>query len=505
MTVAEYLERRYSRGTRTLGAAISWVAGMINFGFFPLISSKFLMALIGLPAHFEFAGMHVATYPVVTAVTVLLPLMFVMFGGHLTVLVSDFTQGLFMNIAALALVFTVLSTAFHWDQIVFSLKAAGQPNASLLNPLNTSETKDFNAWYYLLAVVTAYYSVMSNIAAQGFQGSARNAHELRMGFLLNQIRWQGLLVFFMAFVLVVMTYMHHPAYAATAEAINRTLDAATGSHNVAAPERTQMLVPAALSYILPHGMIGLFCSIMVAALISSCNAFMHAWGSVFLQDIVLPFRKKPLSTRHHIWALRLSVMGVALIAFLLSLTIVPKQSILMYFALFNNLWLGPAGAVILGGLYWKRGTTRAAITTLIVGVLVSASLILLSQCWGKFRPTYTAAAFSDPAGVVAQVKGETRPIDQFVWEHIPAQDQTELSQPEAASPRTREILARAFNSIAKPEPLYNESRFAGISVSRETLASFGHRAPAFENRQLLSLAYPSVAAEETFPINEHWS
>jgi hypothetical protein len=30
---------------------------------------------------------------------------------------------------------------------------------------------------------------------------------------------------------------------------------------------------------------------------------MHAWGSVLLQDIVLPFRKKPLSTSAHIWAL----------------------------------------------------------------------------------------------------------------------------------------------------------------------------------------------------------
>lgn len=381
MTVAEYLERRYSRGTRLLGATISWIAGMVNFGFFPLIGAKFFMALIGLPASFELMGMDVPTYPVITAVVVILPLMFVLFGGHMTVLVSDFAQGLFMNLAALALVFTVLSSVFHWDEVVFSLKhAATGPQASLINPMHTAEIGDFSPWYFLLGILTAYYSIMSNVAAQGFQGSAKNAHELRMGNLLGQIRWQGLLIFFMVFAMVALTYMNHPAHTVTRDAINQSLDATLGSTELTA-ERTQMLVPAALSHMLPHGMIGIFCAMMVAALIASSNAFMHAWGSVLLQDLVLPFRKVPLTNKSHLWALRGSVLGVALIAFVLSLTIKPQQSILMYFALFNNLWLGPAGAVILGGLYWKRGTTAAAITTFITGAVVGLTMIVISQGW----------------------------------------------------------------------------------------------------------------------------
>ena len=45
------------------------------------------------------------------------------------------------------------------------------------------------------------------------------------------------------------------------------------------------------------GLVGLFCAIMMAALISSHNGFMHAWGGVLLQDIILPFRRRPLGTR----------------------------------------------------------------------------------------------------------------------------------------------------------------------------------------------------------------
>ncbi len=212
--------------------------------------------------------------------------------------------------------------------------------------------------YFMIGIVTAFYSIMSQVPSQGFQGSAKNAHELRMGNLLGQIRWQGLLVFFMVFVLVTYVFMHDPAYVATAGKIEHSLAQVGVNPDPQSAQHIQMLVPAALPYMLPAGMIGLFCAIMFAALISSSTGFLHAWGSVLLQDIILPFRKKPMETSHHILALRLSIVAVALIAFTLSLMLNPQDSILMFLARFNAIWLGPAGAVILGGLYWKRGTAR---------------------------------------------------------------------------------------------------------------------------------------------------
>ena len=320
-------------------------------------------------------------------------MIFVLSGGHLTVLVSDFIQGMFTNIAALALLFTVLSTVFHWDQVVYAMKAGGTPHASLLNPLETSATAEFSPWFFITAVILQIYSVMSNVAAQGFSGSAKNAHELRMGNLLAQIRWQGILGFFRVCVLVTRTFMCHPAHVQTAAAINQSIDATLGTQvsgdTAGAVARTQMLVPTALSYMLPHGMIGLFCAMMVAALISSSNALTHAWGSVLMQDIILPLRKKPLATRHHIWALRAAVLAVAIITFSLSLLIQPNQAIMQCLALFGSLWLGAAGAVILGGLYWSRGTTRAAIITFVFGLVVGTILLILTQRWTQIAPHLT--------------------------------------------------------------------------------------------------------------------
>ncbi len=380
MTMGQYLEIRYSRNVRTIASSVAWLAGMVNFAFFPLIGAQLFMALIGLPKTFMIGSFVCPVFPIVTLTVVVVPLLFVVFGGHITVLLSDFTQGLFMNVASLVLVLTVLFTMFHWNEVVYVLKQA-PAEASMLNPLHTSETKDFSAWYFMIGIVTAFYSIMSQVPSQGFQGSAKNAHELRMGNLLGQIRWQGLLVFFMVFVLVTYVFMHHPAYAATAGKIEHALALADVNPIQDSPKHIQMLVPAALPYMLPAGMIGLFCAIMFAALISSSTGFLHAWGSVLLQDIILPFRKKPMETSHHILALRLSIVAVAIIAFTLSLMLNPQDSILMFLARFNAIWLGPAGAVILGGLYWKRGTARSAIMTFAVGCTLSLVFIICADQW----------------------------------------------------------------------------------------------------------------------------
>jgi SSS family solute:Na+ symporter len=173
--------------------------------------------------------------------------------------------------------------------------------------------------------------------------------------------------------------LHHPGDAATAAEVMKAVNLMPEA------EQSRVLVPSALPYLLPVGLVGLFCAVMMAALISSHNGFMHAWGGVLLQDIILPFRAQPLSTRAHLWALRGAMVCVGLIAFVLSCTFHPQQSILMLFAAVNNIWLGPAGAVMLGGLYWKRGTTRAAMTTLLVGSAVGLVFFGCQQLWPAFH------------------------------------------------------------------------------------------------------------------------
>jgi SSS family solute:Na+ symporter len=378
LTIAQFLETRYGPKVRLFAGMLSWTAGMFNFGFFPLISARLFMSVIGLPEHFTLGGLTVSTFVALAGLMILVPLCFIVVGGHTSVMVSNFMQGMFTNVAAVVIVSVLFFTVFDWDTITSCLLAGSQPNASLLDPIHSSGTKDFNAWYFLIGIVGAWYSAMSNVPSQAFLGSGKNAHEQRMGYLLGQINWQGLLVFFMVIALCAMSVMNAPQHAAVAAKVNDSLAA------VPAEMRGKVLVSSTLPFMLPPGLVGLFCAVMMAALISSHNGFIHAWGGVLLQDIILPLRRTPLGTRAHLWALRGAMVCVGLVAFLLSITFRPEQSILMVFAAVNSIWLGPAGAVMLGGLYWKRGTAPAAMVTLVAGSALGLMFFIFQQFWQRW-------------------------------------------------------------------------------------------------------------------------
>jgi len=48
-TLAEFLERRYSRRFRVFAGTVAFGAGLINFGTFPAVEARFFMHIMGLP------------------------------------------------------------------------------------------------------------------------------------------------------------------------------------------------------------------------------------------------------------------------------------------------------------------------------------------------------------------------------------------------------------------------------------------------------------------------
>ncbi|MCW1925062.1 hypothetical protein OKA05_21050 [Luteolibacter arcticus] len=378
MTVPQYLEMRYSRGVRITAGIVSWVAGMINFGIFPAVSAHFVICFCGLPGTFALAGLTLPTFPLLMIAMMAVTLLFVFHGGHITVLVMDFCQGLFINVAAVVLVLLIGFTWLNWNEVIEILNQA-PPDASLLDPSRTSEVKDFNLWYFVISTIGMFYNRLSNFQGQAFDASARTPHEGRMGNVLALIRWQTLCLFFMVMVLAAQVALKHPAHASLGQSIQAWLDVLEKEHGAAV--RGQMTVSTALAFILPVGGKGLLLAIMIAAMISSKSAFIHSFGSIFVQDVVMPFRKThPEPARQLRW-LRLSMLGVTFFAVLFGCFYRQTESILMYFALSSTLWLGGSGAVLIGGLYWKKGNTTGAYAAMTVGGVFGLGGFALMQGW----------------------------------------------------------------------------------------------------------------------------
>ncbi len=143
----------------------------------------------------------------------------------------------------------------------------------------------------------------------------------------------------------------------------------------------QMRVPMALKSMLPIGITGLFCALCVFLLITTDTTYLHSWGAIIVQDVILPLRGKPFTPRHHLMLLRIVIVLVAFFAFVFSSFFAQIDFILMFFAITGMIWLGGAGACIVGGLYWKRGTAAGAFTALTVGSTLAVTGIIFQKTW----------------------------------------------------------------------------------------------------------------------------
>ena len=247
-------------------------------------------------------------------------------------------------------------------------------NSSRINPFKTSHVEDFNFWYFLIGIIGVMYGTLGWQGSQGYNSSAKSAHEAKMGSVLAGFRGlpQGLFMFLVP--VLVYVFMNHPDYQSVADSVNSSL-AGLSTDTL----RSQMRAPFVLSEVLPVGLLGAFAALMLAAFISTHDTYLHSWGSIFIQDVIMPFREKPFDKDTHIKVLRYSIFGVAIFIFLFSLLFSQSQKIALYFAVTAAIFSGGCGAVIIGGLYWDRGTTAAAWTAMVVGAVIGVGGTLVKQ------------------------------------------------------------------------------------------------------------------------------
>ncbi len=406
LTMAQFFEIRYSKRFRIFTGVLAYISGIVNYGIFPAVGARFFIYYCGLPEHFVFAGLTFSTFAVLMAAFLSVALVIVLGGGHLTSMVTDCVQALFGYAIYIVIAIAILRI-FRWDQISSALLDR-PPGESLLNPFDTDKLQDFNLGYVLISIIGSVYAYMAWQGNQGFNCAAVSPHEAKMGRILGTWRAGALYVMLALIAVAAYTFMHHPDFASGAVA-------ATSELSTIADEtiRTQVAVPVAVSHILPIGVLGSFAAIMLFLMISTDTTYLHSWGSILVQDVILPLRKSAFTPKKHIFWLRVSIVGVAVFAFLFSLLFRQNDYILMFFSITGAIYLGGAGSVIVGGLYWSRGTAAGAWAAMFTGAILGGGGLLLQQVW---KDVVAAALrhFPDSAWLLAHQ--EKFPINgQWMW------------------------------------------------------------------------------------------
>lgn len=382
MTLGQLYEIRYSKKFRIFAGVLGWLAGIINFGIFPAVGTRFFISFCGLPESFMFFGIQVSMFVSIMIFLLSISLFFTFVGGQIAVMVTDFLQGTIANVGAIILIAFVL-WKFDWGVIGDTIINNAVEGKSMVNPFDTTKIEGFSIWFFMMAMFISLIYNPGQLSWQGSIGnncSAKSAHEFRMAKILGLLRSNY--TFMIAITLSIAAYvvMNNQGYSAIASEVNTTLDSITSDDTA----RSQMLVPIVLTNILPRGLIGIFCTIMLAAFISTHDTYLHSWGILFIQDVILPFRKKPFTPKQHMLLLRLSILFVAVFIFCFSMIFKQVEYIYMFFMITGAIYTGGIGAVIIGALYWKRGTTAGAWAAMLFGSIASVTGIILQQVWPYF-------------------------------------------------------------------------------------------------------------------------
>ena len=446
LTMGQFFEIRYSKSLRVVAAIIQSLSGIVNYAIFPAVGARFLMYFLDLPVYVDVFGLALPTFALCMVAFLGLALFIACLGGQVTIMVTDCVQGL-LSYPMYVVIVCYLLYKFSWSNEMLPALMARAPGESFLNPYDCSNLRDFNVFYALCGILSLFLGRMSWGGCMGYNAAAKSPHEAKMGNLLGTWRGgMGMMVWILLAV-AVFAFLNHKNYANESKEIRYQLaiktidDVAAGKQFEQArtqlkqiyktiPARTafsasyanhaeweaenadpyqvatrkvlsqtdagkkvaqtfdtiynQMLVPLAIREMLPpYGITGIFCALMIFLMISTDTTYMHSWGSIVVQDFVVPLRKKSFTPKGQINALRWSIAGVCLFAFLFSLLFAQIDYILMFFAITGAIWSG-AGVVITMGLYWKRGTTAGAFAALVLAALWALAGITAQQTWAQY-------------------------------------------------------------------------------------------------------------------------
>ena len=127
--------------------------------------------------------------------------------------------------------------------------------------------------------------------------------------------------------------------------------------------------------VFPAFIAGILLSAILAASMSSADSQLLASSSAFASDVYKPVIRKKASNKEVMWAGRIVVIAIALIALAIAVVAEKNPTFESIMGLVECAWaaFGAAfGPVIILSLYWKRLTFKGAIACIVFGFIVDA-------------------------------------------------------------------------------------------------------------------------------------
>ena len=475
-SLGQFLELRYSRRFRIFAAALRCLSEMLANMIMPALAARFFIYFLGLPETFTVFGFSVSTFDSIMLLVLTAAISIICMGGTLSIIVTDTIQG-FICYPLLALFAVFVLCKFSWSNEILPVLSERAAGENFLNPYDIGKLRDFNYFFLIVTLFCAVFHRCSWIGCGGGSSAAKSAHEQKMASLLGSWRNALGVVFYVLMSVALLTYLTHQDFAEQAHEIRMQLTSRIAEdvvkdeklkdnviqtmhsmpvqkyqpgvdkplsekenvdtrylnkvHNALKMKdeaqgnslfqqfRTlyyQQMLPVTLRQMLPPGMLGLFCLLMILAMISTDDSRIFSATVTMGQDVILPLIKKPLTPRQHMWMIRLVAIGIGVFFFFGSKYMAQLDYINLYVTLVCTMWLGGCGPVMIFGLYGRFGTTMGAWWSLISGMVLAVVGMLVQRNWAN--AVYPWLADNNLDGTVGSILTLiSKPLNPvIVWE-----------------------------------------------------------------------------------------
>ena len=351
-TLPEFLEKRYGSTARTIMAIIAIMGALfVHIG---------MSLYAGAVVFHAFFGISVITSIIVIS---LITAMYTVLGGLKAVVVTESVQTMILIIGAVVLtLFALGALPDHGVSTLAELKAQLKPGQ--LNMLHSKESlgllgeggfESGLTWYACLLgypVLGLWYWCSDQTIVQRVLG-AKSRHAAQMGPI-----FAGFLKILPVFILVFPGVIAYVLF-----------------KDIIGADANQAL-PVMIDQLLPTGLKGLMAATLLAALMSTIAAALNSSATLVAVDIVK--RIRPSTTdQQQIKYGRMAAVVVMILAMAWSTQGDKFSSIFEGINKIAAAIAPPVSVVFLFGVFSKRGTERAAIVTLLSGLVLGITAFCL--------------------------------------------------------------------------------------------------------------------------------
>ncbi len=340
ITLPEFFINRFKDTSRIIGL----ITTIIILVFFTVYAASGFVACAKV-----FNSVYGIPYFWALCLGVAVILLYTILGGYLAVCATDFIQGMIMFFA---LVITVTIMVISLGGPVETYQQIATLGTQFLTPFTSEGTSE------------SFLSILGNLAwGLGYFGmphilvrfmAIRSNKEIKLSRRVAMI-WVTIALIAAVFVGVIGKIYLAPT--------------------VLGAGQVESVFLVSIMKMFPAFIAGIFlCGIMAAAM-STADSQLLVASSAFSRDVFKSFIKKEASEKQTLFVSRITVVVVALIAFVIAID--PNSSI---FGLVSFAWAGFGASfapIIILALFWKRITRNGAITGLLVGGVTAVIWYLL--------------------------------------------------------------------------------------------------------------------------------